>query len=256
MAGKVGRPLVVGNWKMNGLASSVKELRGVVAWLQGPGKDCRCELMICPPATLLVGFADRAKKSALLLGGQDCHVMGVGAHTGDISARMLKDAGAGAVIVGHSERRIDHGEDNALVRAKAAGAHKAGLVSIICIGESLAEHKAGRTLRVVSAQLKASLPARSNARNTVIAYEPVWAIGSGLTPTLAQVAGVHGHIRMRLRALLGEGAGALVRILYGGSVNPKNAAGLMAVVDVNGALVGGSSLKARDFTKIAGVYCS
>jgi triosephosphate isomerase len=209
--------------------------------------------MICPPATLL----DRAREvltgSIVRLGAQDCHPKPMGANTGDISAEMLADAGAEAVIVGHSERRTDHGESDALVAAKAAAAHRAKLTAIICVGETEAQRRGGETLAVVGGQLDGSLPASANAANTVIAYEPVWAIGTGLTPTRTDIAEVHGFIRERLKKRLGaEGAG--IRILYGGSVKPGNAAELLAIPDVNGALVGGASLKATDFYGILSAY--
>jgi triosephosphate isomerase len=193
------------------------------------------------------------KGSSIQLGGQDCHAAASGAHTGDISAEMLKDAGCTAVIVGHSERRGNHAETDALVAAKARAAHRAGLTAIVCIGETLEERKAAKTLEVVSRQLKGSLPEGATAANTVIAYEPVWAIGTGMTPTVAEVAEVHTHIRGELDQLMGED-GAGVRILYGGSVKPSNAAELMAAAHVNGALVGGASLKAADFIGIVKAY--
>lgn len=205
--------------------------------------------MICPPACLLMVMAELHKDGPLAFGGQDCHVAASGAHTGDVSAEMLKDAGASAVIVGHSERRTDHAETDAVVRAKTSAAHRAGLIAIVCIGEALGERRAGLTLQVVSRQLAGSLPDGVTAQNTVIAYEPVWAIGTGLTPTLEEVAEVHNCIRDRLTARFGaEGAG--MRILYGGSVKPDNAGALLAVPNVNGALVGGASLKAADLLAI------
>jgi triosephosphate isomerase len=187
-----------------------------------------------------------------MLGAQDCHPDPSGAHTGDLSAEMLKDAGAKAIIVGHSERRTDHGETDALIASKAQAAHRAGVAAIICIGETERQRSEGATLNVVGAQLKGSLPGGSNATNTVIAYEPVWAIGTGLTPTPDDVAEVHGFIRTELKKRLGEGEG--VRILYGGSVKPANAPELLAVPEVNGALVGGASLKATDFYAILSAY--
>jgi triosephosphate isomerase len=189
----------------------------------------------------------------VLLAGQDCHAKPSGAHTGDISAEMLKDAGASAVIVGHSERRADHGETSAEVKAKAEAAHRAGLVAIICIGETQGERAADQTLAVVCQQLKESLPESATAENTVVAYEPVWAIGTGLTPTPDDVKGVHSAIRGDLVSLLGH-EGELMRILYGGSVKPDNAAVLLSVANVNGALVGGASLKASDFLAIVRTY--
>ena len=242
-------PLLAGNWKMNGLAASEAELAKIIAGAGG----LRCELMICPPATLIVEFAAAARDSALIIGAQDCHPEASGAHTGDIAAEMLADAGARAVIVGHSERRADHHESDALVRAKAQAAWRAGLTAIVCVGEQQAERMAGRTLAVVGAQLDGSLPDAATAANLVVAYEPVWAIGSGLTPTPADVAEVHTFIRRRLTArFAGQAAG--IRILYGGSVKPANAKELLGAAEVDGALVGGASLKAADFLAIAAVY--
>ncbi|MEM8686634.1 MAG: triose-phosphate isomerase [Pseudomonadota bacterium] len=242
------RPLMAGNWKMHGLKSSLREARAIAASLAK--NPASCDVMICPPATLLRPMKEAVKGSKLKLGGQDCHASSQGAHTGDVSAEMLKDAGASAVIVGHSERRADHGETNMLVRSKAAAAHRAGLIAIICVGETLAERKAGTARKVVGHQLKASLPATANEKNTVIAYEPVWAIGTGLTPTVQDVASVHGHIRKRLGALMTDGVPERVRVLYGGSVKPANAGELMVTENVDGALVGGASLNAREFLEI------
>jgi len=242
-------PLLAGNWKMNGLAAAEAELAKIIAGAAG----LRCQLMICPPATLIVEFAAAARNSALVIGAQDCHSEASGAHTGDIAAEMLADAGARAVIVGHSERRADHHESDALVRAKAQAAWRAGLTAIVCVGEQHAERTAGRTLAVVGAQLDGSLPDAATAANLVVAYEPVWAIGSGLTPTPADVAEVHTFIRRRLSArFAGQAAG--IRILYGGSVKPANAKELLGAAEVDGALVGGASLKAADFLAIAAVY--
>ncbi len=243
------RPLVAGNWKMNGLTAALAEARAVRDRLAEAGFAPGVDAMICPPATLVAALAREAQGSRLAVGGQDCHPPASGAHTGDISAEMLKDAGAAAVIVGHSERRADHGERNADVKAKAAAAHRAGLAAIVCIGETAGERRAGLTLAVVARQLAGSLPDKADAANTVLAYEPVWAIGTGLTPTVADVAEVHGFLRRALVERLGTGGGA-VRILYGGSVKPDNARALMAVDNVNGALVGGASLKAQDFLAI------
>lgn len=246
------RPLVAGNWKMNGVSASRAELDAVIAGAAGiPGAD----LMLCPPATLIAAFAARAKGSLVAIGGQDCHAEAAGAFTGDIAAEMLADAGATAVIVGHSERRTYHRETDAEVCAKARAAWRAGLLAIVCIGETRDERVAGRTLEVVARQLAGSVPDAATAANTVIAYEPVWAIGTGLTPTPADVAEVHDLIRARLRERFGaEGDG--MRILYGGSVKPANASELMAVDNVDGALVGGASLKAADFLAIAAAYRS
>ncbi len=246
------KALVAGNWKMNGTKASLKEIRLLSGMLKGV--RLKCDVMVCPPATLLGKVNDLVKSSRISTGGQDCHAAPSGAHTGDISAAMMGDAGASAVIVGHSERRADHGESNADVKAKAEAAHRAGLTAIICIGETLEERKAGAALRVVSGQLKGSLPAKATGDNTVIAYEPVWAIGTGLTPTPQEIAAVHKHIRKRLGVLVGEKHGEAMRILYGGSVKPGNAAELMAIDNVDGALVGGASLKAADFIGIIKAY--
>ena len=244
------RPFVAGNWKMNGLRSSAAEIIRIV---QGAGALTAVDLMVCPPATLLGLFAAIVEGSAVRLGAQDCHTESHGAFTGDISAEMLKDAGASAVIVGHSERRTYHKETDADVRAKALAARRAGLCAIVCVGETRAERENGHALAVVRTQLDGSVPDGATAGNLVVAYEPVWAIGSGLTPTPADVAEMHGSIRRLLRLRFAdEGAG--MRILYGGSVKPSNAKELLGVADVDGALVGGASLKADEFLAIAGVY--
>jgi len=247
------RPLVAGNWKMNGLKASAMVLEEIRSGYT-PGLRAKVDLAICPPATLVGLFATFAVGSRVHIGGQDCHARETGAFTGDLSAEMLADAGADYVIVGHSERRQYHGEKDADVCAKALAVHRAGLTAIVCIGETRAEREAGRTLAVVRRQLKGSVPADSNGRNLVIAYEPVWAIGTGLTPTVADVAEVHAAIREDLRRLVGKAEQNRVRILYGGSVKPSNAAELMAVENVDGALVGGASLVAADFLGIAGAY--
>ncbi|HVX34927.1 MAG TPA: triose-phosphate isomerase [Hyphomicrobium sp.] len=247
------RPLVAGNWKMNGLNASLDEAVSVRDALSGPLAAMNADVMVAPPATLIASFAAAVAGSSLRIGAQDCHAKPSGAHTGDIAAEMLKDAGASAVILGHSERRADHGETSAEVKAKAAAAHRAGLVAIVCIGETQGERAAGATLNVVSRQLKNSLPDGTTAANTVIAYEPVWAIGTGLTPTPSDIEAVHTAIRRDLSESVGE-EGAKMRILYGGSVKPDNAAALMAIPNVNGALVGGASLKARDFLAIVRAY--
>lgn len=241
------RPLIAGNWKMNGLTASVAELDAMIAGVAGAPE--RIETAICPPFTLISAFAARAAGSRIRIGGQDCHAKVSGAHTGDISAEMLADAGAQLVIVGHSERRADHGESDAVVNAKAQAAWRAGLVAIICVGETEAQRDAGQTLQVVGSQIAGSVPEGATAENTVIAYEPVWAIGTGRTPTTAEVAEVHAAIRRQLVERFGA-AGEGMRILYGGSVKPSNAAELLAVEDVDGALVGGASLKAQDFLGI------
>ena len=234
---------------MNGLLAEARNLAGGIAAGAAQASPA-CELLICPPAQLLFPVAAALEGSSLALGGQDCHPAQSGAHTGDISAAMLRDAGCRYVILGHSERRQDHGETSALVQAKAAAALAAGLSPIVCVGETEAERESGRAMEVVEAQLRQSLPA-SGGPALVIAYEPVWAIGTGKTATPTDVETVHRGIRARLTELLDGAAAASVRILYGGSVKPANAAELMAVPDVDGALVGGASLKAEDFLAIA-----
>jgi triosephosphate isomerase len=244
------RPLVAGNWKMNGLRSSAAEFTRIV---EGAQKLTAVDLMICPPATLLVLLAAAAKGTSVLIGAQDCHAEPSGPFTGDLSAEMLKDAGASAVIVGHSERRSYHKETDADVHAKALAARRAGLCAIVCVGETRAEREDGRALAVVGTQLDGSVPDGATVENLVVAYEPVWAIGSGLTPTPTDVADMHAFIRQRLGSRLGE-EGQGIRILYGGSVKPSNAKELLHVANVDGALVGGASLKADEFLAIAGVY--
>jgi triosephosphate isomerase len=232
---------------MNGLTASVTELGQVVAGAQALATT---DVMICPPATLIAAFAACARGTSVTIGGQDCHAKPAGAFTGDISAEMLWDAGARAVIVGHSERRMYHNETDAEVRAKSLAARRADLVAIVCVGETRDERVGGATLDVVGRQLAGSLPDGATAENLVIAYEPVWAIGTGLTPTPDDVAEVHGLIRRNIVTRFGA-TGQSMRILYGGSVKPSNAAELMRVDDVDGALVGGASLKAHDFLAIA-----
>jgi triosephosphate isomerase len=233
---------------MHGLRRSIAELRPMLQ----AGRDLagRVDLMVCPPATLVAEFAAEAAGSTVTIGGQDCHAEPAGAFTGDISAEMLADAGARAVIVGHSERRTLHGESDEMVRRKALAAHRAGLAAIVCIGETRAQREARETIAVVRAQIDGSLPEEADAAGLILAYEPVWAIGTGLTPTPADVAEVHGFLRERLTSRYGD-AGKATRILYGGSVKPANARELMAVANVDGALVGGASLKADDFLAIA-----
>jgi triosephosphate isomerase len=247
------RPLVAGNWKMHGLAASLAELEALKDRL-GQGPLPEAEIMVCLPATLLAQARYALTGSNIKLGAQDCHPLPYGAHTGDLSAEMLADAGASAIIVGHSERRIDHGETDALVRAKTKAAHRAGLTAIVCIGETEQQRRDGATLEVVRRQLEGSLPPEARAANTAIAYEPIWAIGSGLTPSPADIAEVHGFIRGERGRLLGEREASAVRILYGGSVKPGNASELLFVPNVDGALVGGASLKAADFYSILSVY--
>lgn len=244
------RPLVAGNWKMNGLQAALAEALAVREAITG--KPPAADVMICPPATLLLVLSELTK-GGLSLGGQDCHAAQSGAHTGDLSAEMLRDAGATAVIVGHSERRADHAETDAVVRAKAKAAHRAGLTAIVCVGETEGQRRAGQTLKVIARQVANSLPDQATSQNTIIAYEPVWAIGTGLTPTVADVAEVHTAIRAYANDRLGETAAGM-RLLYGGSVKPSNAAELMAAANVNGALVGGASLKATDFLGIIETY--
>lgn len=248
----VRRPLVAGNWKMNGLKASIAEFGRIVEGYDD-GLRSRSDLLVCPPTTLLAGFAASAAGTGVGLGGQDCHADASGAHTGDISAEMLADAGASAVIVGHSERRQDHDETDAQVRAKAEAARRAGIVAIVCVGETRAEREAGKALAIVRGQLDGSIPEGATGADIVVAYEPVWAIGTGLTPTLADIAEMHGAMREVLTARFG-GEGAAIRLLYGGSVKPDNAIEILAVADVDGALVGGASLKAESFLAIARAY--
>lgn len=250
MARTKPRPLVAGNWKMNGLRASVAELEKILAGAKR--HSGKVDLLICPPATLLATFAGAAEGSDVAIGGQDCHAEPFGAHTGDISAEMLRDAGASAVIVGHSERRLDHQESDEMVQAKIASAWRTALLPIVCIGETQEEREAGATLSRIERQMDESLP-RVLKGDLAVAYEPVWAIGTGLTPTAGDVAEVHALIRARLADRYGT-TGESIRILYGGSVKPGNATELMRVENVNGALVGGASLKAEEFLAIAQVY--
>jgi len=242
------RPLIAGNWKMNGLKAAMAEFEAMVAG--APSVAAKADLLVCPPATLVAAFAEKARGTAVAVGAQDCHPKPSGAHTGDISAEMLADAGAKAIIVGHSERRADHGESDQLVRQKTEAVWRAGLVAVVCIGESEEQRNAGQTLDILRGQLSLSLPDASTANNLVVAYEPIWAIGTGRTPTAADVEQIHKFIRDLLTERF-KGEGSKMRILYGGSVKPSNAAELMAVANVNGALVGGASLKAADFLAIA-----
>ncbi|MGL4281254.1 MAG: triose-phosphate isomerase [Albidovulum sp.] len=249
MAGTI-RPLIAGNWKMNGLKASAVEARAMIDAAGETDAALTCDLLICPPATLILAFAQMAKGTPLMIGGQDCHSSASGAHTGDVSAEMIADAGANAVIVGHSERRTDHGEVDRVVMGKAAAVIRAGLIAIVCVGESEVERQSGRTIDVVSGQLAGSIPDTATPASLVIAYEPIWAIGTGRVPTTEEVAEIHAAIRNAMIARFGDG-GEAVRILYGGSVKPSNAEELLAVPNVNGALVGGASLKAADFLAIA-----
>ncbi len=238
------RKLAAGNWKMNGTTAALDEARALLAAQSSPA----CDMLLCPPATLIAQLASLARGTSLRVGAQDCHAAASGAHTGDIAAAMLADAGATHVILGHSERRADHGEVDADVHAKALAARNAGLIAIICIGETEGQRDAGTTLDVIAAQM-ASVPADMTAENLVIAYEPVWAIGTGRTPTLDQITEVHAFLRARLTMRIGADATG-VRLLYGGSVKPANATEIFAIPHVDGALVGGASLKAADFGAI------
>ncbi|EIE49270.1 triosephosphate isomerase [Salipiger aestuarii] len=235
--------LAAGNWKMNGLTQALSELSGMEEAAKGAS-----EVLICPPFTLVGAAANAAK--GIAIGGQDCHAESSGAHTGDVSAAMLKDCGATHVIVGHSERRTDHDERDEDVRAKCAAAWNAGLVVVLCVGESLDEREASNTLDIIGGQLAKSVPDGATGHNLVIAYEPIWAIGTGKVPTTDQIGEVHDFMRARLEKRFGEGVGRSVRLLYGGSVKPSNAAEIFAVSNVDGALVGGASLKAADFVPI------
>ncbi len=240
------RKLAAGNWKMNGLRSALSE----VAILAANHPEPSCEVVLCPPATLVRSMAKVCLDNAVTIGAQDCHENESGAHTGDISAAMLADAGAEYVIVGHSERRAAYGETDATVQAKARAAWAAGLKAIICVGETGAERDAASTLDVVGRQMAASVPAGANGANTVIAYEPVWAIGTGRTPTLKDISQVHEFMRKTLKTRFGVEVAQAVRLLYGGSMNPGNAAEIAALANVDGGLIGGASLKAEDFSKI------
>ena len=241
------RPLIAGNWKMNGLTADGTALARALQDGLAEGRSAHCDWLVCPPSTLLHPLARILAGTPLALGAQDCHDSEKGAHTGDLAAAMLADVGCSHVIVGHSERRQDHGETDGMVRAKATAAQVAGLVPIVCVGESRAEREAGQALAVVEGQLRGSLP---DAGDLVVAYEPVWAIGTGLTPTAEDVAEVHARIGALLQDLRGPVDAAAIRVLYGGSVKPENAATLLAVPRVEGALVGGASLKAGDFLAI------
>lgn len=239
------RKLAAGNWKMNGTRVSLSEIDALKAAHPTPA----CDVLICPPATLIAWMNERLQGAPIAVGGQDCHAAVSGAHTGDISAKMLEDAGASHVILGHSERRADHHETDADVQAKVVAAHAADLTAVVCLGESEAQRDAGATLAVIGAQLLGSLPDGVRGSDTVIAYEPIWAIGTGRTPTNDQIAEVHAFLRAELVNRFGA-EGAAIRLLYGGSVKPSNAAEIFAIPDVDGALVGGASLKAADFSAI------
>ncbi|MDZ4791142.1 MAG: triose-phosphate isomerase [Hyphomicrobiales bacterium] len=247
------RPMVVGNWKMNGLRTHIAEFSAMCEWSKVQG-DNGAELVICPPATLLIQCASIASVGEVMLGTQNCSAHKSGAFTGELSAEMLVDAGARAVILGHSERREGHGERDSDVRAKCHVAQSAGLCAIICVGETAGERRLGLTLEVIGRQLRGSTPEDASAANTVIAYEPVWAIGAGVTPDAAQINAVHAFIRSQLETIIGAQQAHATRILYGGSVRPSNAAEIFRITDVDGGLIGGASLKASDFTAIAATY--
>lgn len=243
------RPLIAGNWKMHGASASLPELRAIANGFMH-GLDAETDAVVCVPATLITRASEILSRTPVKTGGQDCHSEQSGPHTGDVGAEMLRDAGASFVIVGHSERRADHCETDAIVRAKAKAAWRAGLVAIICLGETQAERGAGVALRVIARQLAGSLPPGATPQNTVIAYEPVWAIGTGLTPTASDIAQAHAHLRAEVRRAAPSTADR-VRLLYGGSVKPANAVEILHIDNVDGALVGGASLKAADFLAVA-----
>lgn len=243
------RPLIAGNWKMHGTNAFASDLAGSLADKMSDAGNNGVEMLLCPPALLLGAVRASIGDSGMSLGGQDCHEAEQGAHTGDTSAAMLHDAGCAYVIVGHSERRADHDEDDATVNAKASAAQTSGLVPVICIGETLEEREAGRAVEVVTGQLRGSIPEGSSAASMVVAYEPVWAIGTGRTPTLDDISEVHDAIRSALKGVSSDFES--VRILYGGSVKPENASEILSISNVNGALVGGASLKSDDFWAIA-----
>ncbi|AYG62470.1 triose-phosphate isomerase [Rhizobium jaguaris] len=239
------RKLIAGNWKMNGLVSSQAEIEA----LKGLTGSATCDIVVCPPFTLIDRAVERARDSNLAIGAQDCHARQSGAHTGDVSAEMLANIGARYVILGHSERRVSHGEDDGIILAKAVAAHRAGLVAIVCVGETRHERDEGRAIEVVGGQLRESVPEGATSANLVIAYEPVWAIGTGLVPTNEQIEEVHAAIRQMLKERLGND-GQSVKILYGGSVKVSNAEAIFGLRNVDGALVGGASLKASEFAGI------
>jgi triosephosphate isomerase len=246
------KPLIAGNWKMNGLLKSKAEITKL-AKLMVDLPSRAADVFVCPPATLLFPFKELVKGTKIVLGAEDCHQNESGAHTGDLSAEMLREAGAKWIIVGHSERRTDHGETDALVANKARAALRAKCGAIICVGETETERDQGKTLNVIARQLKNSIPADMTAKNLVVAYEPVWAIGTGRTPTLKEIRAVHRSIRKKLVKSMGD-EGQKVRILYGGSVKPTNADEILVIEDVDGALVGGASLRVQDFWGIIKTY--
>ena len=239
------KPLIAGNWKMNGTSEQLPEIEAIAAGVKGSSYDA----LICTPFTLIDRAARLCANTALNIGAEDCHANDSGAHTGDVAAPMIKDAGAQHIIVGHSERRTDHGETDEVVHEKALAVQKANMTAIICIGETRQEREEGSANSVATAQIKGSVPTQSKAANTVIAYEPVWAIGTGLVPSNKDIEDIHGHIRSELASLLGE-EGATMRILYGGSLKPGNAEEILAIENVDGGLIGGASLKSADFLAI------
>ena len=241
------KPLIAGNWKMNGLTAAILQAEELIAGLSDNQNDC--DVLICPPATLVDKLSQTCAGSTVKTGGQDCHANESGAHTGDISAEMFADLGASYVIVGHSERRTDHGETNKLVKEKALATLRAGIIPIVCVGETLEQRKANKTLEILDDQIANSIPIETDGSKFVIAYEPVWAIGSGLVPEASDIDTAHSFMRKKLSELGVQNA-ASVRLLYGGSVKPSNAAEILKIENVNGALVGGASLKASDFLGI------
>lgn len=241
------KPLIAGNWKMNGTSDDLSQLLGIARGVSAYSGSA--DTLICVPATLVDRASQSTLKTSLKIGGQDCHHKTAGAHTGDISAPMLKDAGAQAVIVGHSERRTDHDETDEIVRSKASAAHDTGLVAVICVGETQQERENGQAEDIVSGQIQGSIPDTTDHQNTVVAYEPVWAIGTGLVPTNNDILSMHAHIRNELKTGFGND-GEKIRILYGGSLKPSNAAEILAISEVNGGLIGGASLKSADFLSI------
>lgn len=245
------RPLIAGNWKMNGLRADARALADEIGTLRKDKPQDAFDLLVCPPFTVIETVGQVVDGTGVFLGAQDCHTAAKGAHTGDISPDMLKDAGCSYVILGHSERRTDHGETDAIVKAKSEAAQAQGLIAIICVGETEAERESGKALDVVATQVNASVPDNATATNTVIAYEPVWAIGTGKVATPADVQEVHADIRKTLTEKLGAETANGVRILYGGSMKPANAAELLTLGDVDGGLIGGAALKAEDFWAIA-----
>ncbi len=247
------RPMVAANWKMNGLRRDGRDLARALAGLKRAADAPACDIVICPPATLLFELRDALQSAGIALGGQDCHSEGMGAHTGDISADMLADCGCSHIILGHSERRMDHGETSKMVCGKVAATLRAGLCAILCVGENEDDREAGTALEVVGEQLRNSLPEAGGSADIVIAYEPVWAIGTGRTPNAGEIGEMHQHIRNLFDALKTGGKSGL-RVLYGGSVNAENAGDILSIAGVDGALVGGASLSAEKFWNICAHY--